>query len=101
VDVILHPEGKVTLTDGQRLAGSSLHMDRGVENLMRICGLSLAEAVTLGTRNPARIGRIAGRQRGLLPGERADVVEFDYDKANGRIRVLKTWLDGEVVYEAA
>lgn len=101
VDVILHPEGKVTLTDGQRLAGSSLHMDRGVENLMRICGLSLGEAVTLGTRNPARIGRVAGRQRGLLPGERADVVEFDYDKANGRIRVLKTWLDGEVVYEAA
>lgn len=100
VDVVLHEGGKVTLTDGQRLAGSSLHMDRGVENLMRICGLSLAEAVTLATRNPARVGRVAGRQRGLAAGERADIVEFDYDKDAASIRVRRTWLDGEMVYEA-
>ncbi len=101
VDVILHPEGKVTLTDGQRLAGSSLHMDRGVENLMRLCGLSLREAVTMATRNPARVGRVAGRQRGLAPGERADIVELDYDEQGKSIRVLRTWLDGELVFEAA
>ncbi len=100
VDVILHPEGKVTLTDGQRLAGSSLHMDRGVENLMRICGLSLRDAVTMATRNPARVGRVAGRQRGLAPGERADIVEFEYDEQGRSIRVLRTWLDGELVFEA-
>ena len=100
VDVILHAEGKVTLTDGMRLAGSSLHMDRGVENLVRICGLSLAEAVTLATRNPARAGRVAGRQRGLEAGERADIVEFDYDPDAKRIAVKRTWLDGELVYEA-
>lgn len=100
VDVILHAEGKVTLTEGMRLAGSSLHMDRGVENLMRLCGLTLAEAVTLATRNPARVGRVAGRQRGLAPGDRADVVEFAYDGEAKRIRVLRTWLDGELVYQA-
>jgi N-acetylglucosamine-6-phosphate deacetylase len=100
VDVILHAEGKVTLRDGQRLAGSSLHMDRGVENLMRLCGLTLAEAVALATRNPARVGRVAGRQRGLAVGERADVVEFDYEGVSGRIRVRRTWLDGELVYQA-
>jgi N-acetylglucosamine-6-phosphate deacetylase len=101
VDVILHAEGKVTLTDGERLAGSSLHMDRGVENLMRICGLSLRDAVTMATRNPARVGRVAGRQRGLAPGERADIVEFDFDEETKSIRVSRTWLDGELVFEAA
>jgi N-acetylglucosamine-6-phosphate deacetylase len=100
VEVELHPEGKVTLRGGDRLAGSALRMDRGIENLMRLAGLSLPEAVTLATRNPARVGRVHHRQRGLQPGERADVVEFEFDKAAKSIRVLRTWLDGEAVYTA-
>lgn len=99
VDVILHPAGNVTLTDGSRLAGSSLRMDRGIGNLMRICGLQLREAVTMATLNPAQAGRIAGRQQGLVPGERADLVEFDFDEAAQSIRVLRTWMDGELVYQ--
>ena len=100
VEVELHPAGNVTLRGGNRLAGSALRMDRGVENLMKLAGLSLAEAVTMATRNPARVGRVAHRQRGLQPGERADVVEFEFNKETKAIRVLKTWLDGELVYSA-
>lgn len=101
VEVRLHPEGKVTLrNDENRLAGSVLRMDVGVVNLMRLCGLTLAEALTLATRNPARIGRVPLRQRGLEPGERADMVEFSYDKTAKAIQVQKTWLDGELVYAA-
>ncbi|MGC4053856.1 MAG: amidohydrolase family protein [Paludibaculum sp.] len=101
VEVQLHTEGKVTLrNDTNRLAGSALRMDAGVGNLMRMCGLTLSEAITLATRNPARVGRVPLRQRGLQPGERADVVEYSFDKAAKSIRVLKTWLDGELVYEA-
>jgi predicted amidohydrolase YtcJ len=54
----------------------------------------------MATRNPARVGRVAGRQRGLAPGERADIVEFDFDEQAKSIRVLRTWLDGELVFEA-
>jgi N-acetylglucosamine-6-phosphate deacetylase len=100
VEVELHPEGKVTLRGADRLAGSALRMDRGVENLMKLAGLTLAEAVTLATRNPARVGRIHHRQRGLQPGERGDVVEFAFDAEARRVRVLKTWLEGELVYSA-
>ena len=100
VEVTLHPGNRVTLRESDRLAGSALRMDRGVENLMRLCGLSLSDAVTLATRNPARVGRIDGRRRGLQPGERADVVEFEYDDHAKSIRVLRTWLDGEIVYSA-
>jgi len=100
VEVTLHEAGNVTLKGGWRLAGSALRMDRGIENLMKLAGLSLAEAVTLATRNPARVGRIHHRQRGLQPGERADVVVFEFDRAAKRVQVLETYLSGERVYAA-
>jgi predicted amidohydrolase YtcJ len=75
-------------------------MDRGVQQLIRLAGLSLGEAVTMATRNAARAGRVSGRLRGLEPGDRADVTVFDYDAATKSIRVLETWLDGERVYQA-
>jgi N-acetylglucosamine-6-phosphate deacetylase len=83
---------------GERLAGSALRMDRGIENLMRIAGLSLLEAVTMATRNPARVGRIPNRQRGVTPGERGDLVQFRLDPRNKSISVLKTWMSGRECY---
>ena len=100
VTVELHPEGRVTVEGTQQLAGSVLRMDRGIENLMRLCGLSLRDAVSLATQNPARVGRIPGRLRGLQPGERADLVEFAFAAETKSIRILRTWLDGQLVYTA-
>jgi N-acetylglucosamine-6-phosphate deacetylase len=94
VDVELHPDGSVRLSGGTRLAGSALRMDRALQNVMRIASLSLREAIPLATRNPARIGRIASRQRGLNPGERADLVRFRVVDATGEIQVLETFLAG-------
>src|SRR5580704_12575119 len=73
VDVELHSDGSV------RLAGSALQMHQAIGNVMKAAGLSLRDAVTLATRNPARVGRIASRQRGLNPGDRADLVRFRCD----------------------
>ena len=100
VTVQLHPENRVTVQGTQQLAGSVLRMDRGVENLMRLCGLNLRDAITLATRNPARVGRVPNRLRGLQPGERADVVEFNFDPDTQAIEVRKTWLNGQLVYSA-
>jgi N-acetylglucosamine-6-phosphate deacetylase len=99
VEVELHAAGNVTLRGGDRLAGSALHMHRGVENLMRIAGLDLTEAITMATRNPARVARLEGRRRGLETGERADLVELEVDRQSRSLRVIRTWLDGETVYE--
>jgi alpha-D-ribose 1-methylphosphonate 5-triphosphate diphosphatase PhnM len=55
--------------------------------------------VTLASRNPARAGRINGRQRGLVPGERADIVRFQF--RDGAVRILETWCGGRKVYTAA
>lgn len=100
VDVELLPDHRVVLRGGNRLAGSSLRMDRGIENLMKLAGLSLREAITLSTMNPARVCRIAGRHRGLASGERADVVRFRFDEQRKKIEVLETYLSGRLVYSA-
>jgi N-acetylglucosamine-6-phosphate deacetylase len=100
VDVELHADGSVRLAGGTRLAGSALRMDRAISNVVRTGGLNLRDAVTLATRNPARIGRIASRQRGLNPGDRADLVRFRIDETDRRIEILETILNGDQVYVA-
>jgi N-acetylglucosamine-6-phosphate deacetylase len=101
VDVELHADDRVTLVGQDRLAGSSLKMHRGVEKLMALAGLSLTEAVTMATRNPARVCRVRSRQRGLAPGERADLVLFEVDPATKAVQVNEVFVAGERVYQAS
>lgn len=98
VEVELHSDGSVRLPGGSRLAGSALRMDRAIANVMQTAGLNLREGVTLATRNPARVGRVASRQRGLNPGERADLVRFRLDETTGQITILETFLAGQKVF---
>jgi len=93
VEVELKEDQRVVLRGGTRLAGSSLRMDRAVGNVMRAAGVSLIAAISMATTNPARVGRISGRQRGLKPGERADVVRFRL--VEGRVEVLETYVSGK------
>jgi N-acetylglucosamine-6-phosphate deacetylase len=97
VDVELHPDGSVRLAGGTRLAGSALMMHRAISNVMQTAGLNLRDAISLATRNPARIGRVAYRQRGLTPGDRADLVRFRLDDA-GQLTILDTYLSGQRVF---
>lgn len=99
VDVELLEDQRVVLKGGRRLAGSSLRMDAAISNVMDIAGLTLTEACAMATINPARVGRIAGRQRGLRPGARADLVRF-HVAADRQIQVLETYLNGEQVFPA-
>jgi len=98
VDVELHSDGSVRLAGGTRLAGSALTMQRAIENVIRLGAVSLGGAIAMASRNPARIGRLALRQRGLNAGERADLVVFRYDETTGKIEVLQTFLNGLPVY---
>jgi N-acetylglucosamine-6-phosphate deacetylase len=98
IEVELHTDGSVRLLGGTRLAGSALQMHRAIAIVMSEAGLSLRDAVTLATRNPARVGRIPSRQRGLVPGERADLVRFRYDETAREIHVLETYLSGRLVF---
>jgi N-acetylglucosamine-6-phosphate deacetylase len=96
VPVELRADDRVTLRGADRLAGSSLRMDRAIANVMSRAGVGLAQAVTMASTNPARVGRVPGRLRALQPGTRADLVRFRLDA--GRVEILETWLSGQRVY---
>ena len=98
--VELTADHRVMLVGQERLAGSALRMDRGVENLMRIAGLSLADAVSMATTNAARAGHVPGRTAGLVPGDRADIIEYYFNKSNLSISIKSTYISGNKLYEA-
>ncbi len=101
VAVELTADGRVVLLGGDRLAGSSLRMDDGIGNVIRMAGIGLVEALAMATRNPARVGRIGGRQRGLVPGDRADLVLFHWDDATKKVTPIETIVGGETVWKQA
>jgi N-acetylglucosamine-6-phosphate deacetylase len=97
-EVDLTPDNRVVLAGQDKLAGSALRMDRGVENLMKLTGMSLADAVTMATANPARAGGVPNRSNGLTAGDRADFIQFRFDPATRGIEVVATYVSGRRVY---
>lgn len=98
--VELTADNRVMLVGQERLAGSALRMDRGVENLMRIVGLSHADAVRMATTNAAKAGRVPARTQGLVPGDRADLIQYNFNPSSLSISIKSTYISGEKVYEA-
>ena len=98
VDVELQEGNRVVLRTENRLAGSALRFDEAIGNAVRMGSISLRDALSMATVNPARVCRIAGRQRGLTPGERADFIRFTWDAKHHRLRVVETVVDGRIVH---
>src|ERR1017187_3658646 len=95
--VDLTGDGRVVLAGTDRLAGSALHMHRGIENLMRFAGLSLADAVRMATLNPARAGKVPGRGLGLVLCQCSGIPRYRLT-AGTRIEIAATWLEGVRVF---
>jgi len=95
------PDGRVVLAGTEKLAGSALRMDRGIDLLMQLGGLSLRDSIQTATINPARVTKIANRQQGLMTGDRADFIVFRYDEAAKKIEVEATYVDGECLWAKA
>jgi N-acetylglucosamine-6-phosphate deacetylase len=89
--VILTKEGLAMNPELDCLAGASLPLLKGIENMMNFSGCSLAEAVNLASRNVARVLAIADRGR-LSAGTRADLILLERD-AN-RLRLRQVYLRG-------
>jgi len=97
--VDLTEDGSVVLAGTDRLAGSALNMRQGAENLMRLAGLSLAEAIRMATVNAARAGRVPGRSGGLIAGDRADILLFRV--IAGQLEIRSLWIAGSFQHFAA
>ena len=78
-----------------RLAGSTLTMAQALRNIMRFCDMSLAQALPMLTRAPARSIGIYPRKGSLQAGADADVVIWDEHSG-----VYATLIGGKPVYQA-
>ncbi len=76
-NVILTADGMLRNAEQDCLAGASLPLLKGVENMVRLTRCTLAEAVNMASANVARV--FGWNDRGeLLPGRRADIILLKY-----------------------
>ncbi|NLC56185.1 MAG: N-acetylglucosamine-6-phosphate deacetylase [Armatimonadetes bacterium] len=71
--------GRVQLKDTPYLAGSGLILPRGIENVVRFAGVTLAEAVQMATVNPARLLGLQERLGTVAPGREANLCLFRWN----------------------
>jgi N-acetylglucosamine-6-phosphate deacetylase len=81
-----------TLADGT-LAGSTVTMEKAVQNLVRFTRVSLPQAVRTASLNPARLVGLDKHKGSLEVGKDADITMFNRD-----YEVYYTISGGEVVY---
>jgi N-acetylglucosamine-6-phosphate deacetylase len=89
---IIYKDGAVKLNE-TTLAGSVLTMNKAVENMVKLAGLNLREALFTATVNPARILRLEKEIGSIGVGKYADIVIMDTS-----YRVKTTIVEGEIVY---
>jgi len=94
--VEVSPSGRVSLAGTPYLAGSSLSLCQALANVVAFAGISLGEAVSMATANPARLLGLEGKRGGLAVGQAADLLLFRLD--DGKVEVVATIAGGSVVY---
>jgi len=88
---VIVKDGSARLETGE-LAGSTLGMGRAVANMVRFAGVSLLEAVRMGSLTPARSVGIADRKGSLAAGKDADLLLLDSDLNVVRTMIRGAWL---------
>ena len=88
-------DGIARTADGV-LAGSTLSMDRAVNNLMEFCRIPLTEAILCATEAPAKQMGVWGSCGSIEPGKRADLLFLQTD---ARLEIDRVMLRGEFLSE--
>ena len=96
-EVIYTDDGLVRNPALNCLAGASLPLRTGVENMMRFAGCNLREAIKLATVNVAKV--LGLNDRGVLEtGSRADLILFELNGT--KITIKQTILAGKQVFSS-
>jgi len=103
VDIVVHPNYLAERVDSAGsgiLAGSAIDLLRGVENVIRFAGVSLAEAITMASNNPARLMSLSSRIGIVEPGRDANLIVFEWVPDSASMHLRQTIMEGQVVYDA-
>ncbi len=96
--ILKTPEGNLRFSgQGGGLYGSATPLWRGVGNVMKVTGCSLAKAIQMTSVNAARMSNLNDRGK-LEPGKRADIIMFSMD--DFKMNIKKTMVAGKLVYQA-
>jgi N-acetylglucosamine-6-phosphate deacetylase len=91
-EIILTEDGLIKNPVLDCLAGASLPLIRGVENVMKFTGCPLEEAVNMASINVAKIYGISDRGS-MAPGSRADLILFE--KNETELNIKQVWVKGK------
>ena len=87
---LIHTEnGRCATADGT-LAGSDLDMLSAVRNSVNLLGLSVADAVSMASANPAAMIGTESQLGAIRPGCNASMILVD-----DNLNLLKSWIDGQ------
>jgi N-acetylglucosamine-6-phosphate deacetylase len=103
VDIVVQPNYRAERADGTGtgiLAGSAIDLLRGVENVIRFAGVSLSEATTMASANPARLMGLSNRIGTVEPGSDANLIVLEWKPDSGSLHLQQTIMEGQVVYDA-
>ncbi len=89
-------DGGVVRAEDGTIAGSALHIDQAVRNLMEYAGIPFESAIVNATRSPAQLLGLEREMGSLEAGKRADLSIWDAGH-----RVLATIVGGVPVYGSA
>jgi N-acetylglucosamine-6-phosphate deacetylase len=93
--VTLSSDGRIGLTGTPFLAGAALSLAAALGRVMAFAGVSMADAVTMASTNPARL---LGTEGGTLAeGARADVVVAQARPGVHDVKIVQTLAGGEIV----
>jgi N-acetylglucosamine-6-phosphate deacetylase len=91
----LTAEGMLRYPAQNVLYGSASPISRGVGQIVRVTGCSIADAIGMASTNPAKLYGLTDRGS-LEPGKRADLILFEMK--NSALLIKKTYVNGQLVY---
>ena len=91
---VIVKNGEARLLNGA-LAGSVLTINKAIENLVKLCGVKVTDAVDFATINPAKNLGVSDKYGSIEVGKCADFAILNDD-----FSVNKTIRDGEIIYKA-
>jgi N-acetylglucosamine-6-phosphate deacetylase len=98
IDIQVFEDGHLGLPETEILAGAAHLLDWDIPHFAAVTGLSIGEIIPLVTTNPARLLGLEPNYGILQPGAPANLVVFEHEPQQRRLKILKTIRAGKVVY---